>query len=436
VETMRLLHNGLFLVTVCTATATLLPEPRAASSTTTLLEDIPKCSLPCFVDLLQTAECGSLPFGPCVCTNMRLQSQVSTCVQTSCVFEEQVVTSRISQEFCHGYPIPEYRRNFCRVFLVVLPAITAVVVVMRFVSRRIGRIRLWWDDWTALIALLCLTITLGCGVASVELGFGLHFWHVEPGNSKPILQLFYITQVFYLVKHIAAKISICAMYLRILVDRWSRITIIGLIASLIIQTLLFLFLVVFQCTPVQSIWDRSIPGFCLNIQAIGYAGAAFTITYDFIFIVLPLPQLLKLNIALRKKLVLAFLLTLGSVACVASMVRLKFLVTFSHTFDATWDNVEILIWSTLEINLVMICGSLPALRPLLTKVRETMRSFGRWEHNESVAECEDQAKLSDLGQYQASDKSYVLPDSPRKLDAQVCAYDQASLFHPSASDTR
>ncbi|KAK1573449.1 LOW QUALITY PROTEIN: CFEM domain-containing protein [Colletotrichum navitas] len=374
---MRLLHNGLFLVTVCTATATLLPEPRAASSTTTLLEDIPKCSLPCFVDLLQTAECGSLPFGPCVCTNMRLQSQVSTCVQTSCMFEEQVVTSRISQEFCHGYPIPEYRRNFCRVFLVVLPAITAVVVVMRFISRRIGRIRLWWDDWTALIALLCLTITLGCGVASVELGFGLHFWHVEPGNSKPILQVCSPRALFpisLICPSIAAKISICAMYLRILVDRWSRITVIGLIASLIIQTLLFLFLVVFQCTPVQSIWDRSIPGFCLNIQAIGYAGAAFTITYDFIFIVLPLPQLLKLNIALRKKLVLAFLLTLGSV--------------------------------------------LPALRPLVNKVKETMRSFGRREHNESVAGCEDQAKLSDLGQYQASDKSYVLPDSPRKLDAQ------------------
>ncbi|WDK10328.1 CFEM domain-containing protein [Colletotrichum graminicola] len=236
-------------------------------------------------------------------------------------------------------------------------------------------------------------------------------------------------QIFYLVKHIAAKISICAMYLRILVDRWSRIAVIGLIASLIVQTILFFFLVAFQCTPVQSIWDRSVPGFCLNIQAISYAGAAFTITYDCIFIVLPLPQLLKLNIPMRKKLALALLLTLGSVACVASMVRLKFVVTFSHTFDATWDNVEILVWSTLEINLVMICGSLPALRPLLSKVKETMRSYAHRGHKrsaaecEDVAECEDQTKLSDLGQYQASDKSYVLPDSPRRLDEPVSAHD-------------
>ncbi|EFQ35730.1 CFEM domain-containing protein [Colletotrichum graminicola M1.001] len=375
---MRLLHNSLFLVIICTATATLLPEPRAGASTTALLEDLPKCSLPCFNGLLQTARCGSKSFGGCVCSDMRLQSQVSTCVQTSCIFEEQVLTSRISQEFCHGYPIPEHRRNVCRVFLVVLPAITAIVVVLRFISRRIGRIQLWWDDWTALIALLSLIITLGCAVASVELGFGLHFWHVKPGNSKPILQLFYIMQIFYLVKHIAAKISICAMYLRILVDRWSRIAVIGLIASLIVQTILFFFLVAFQCTPVQSIWDRSVPGFCLNIQAISYAGAAFTITYDCIFIVLPLPQLLKLNIPMRKKLALALLLTLGSV--------------------------------------------LPALRPLLSKVKETMRSYAHRGHKrsaaecEDVAECEDQTKLSDLGQYQASDKSYVLPDSPRRLD--------------------
>ncbi|KAK1981120.1 hypothetical protein LZ30DRAFT_658100 [Colletotrichum cereale] len=413
------LRNALFLLTVCTVAATSLPEPRAISPTI-LLTKVPKCSAPCLFDLLQTAGCGNKPLGECTCTNTPLQARIARCIQTSCELDEQVLTARISQDFCHGYPIPEERRNFCRVFFIALPAFTAMVIVLRCIARRVGKIQLWWDDWTALIALFFLTLTVGCGVAHVELGFGLHYWQVEPGNVKPILQLFYATQMFYVMKQVTAKVSICAMYLRIFVARWSRIAVIGIIVSLVVQHFLFFFMVLFQCTPIQSIWDRSIPGSCLNITAIGYAGAALTITYDFILIVLPLPQLLKLNISMRKKLVPIFLLTLGSVACVASMIRLKFLVSFANTFDATWDNVEIVIWSTLEINLAMICGSLPALRPLFSKWKEAMGSLGHRTHNELVVECKDQTKLADFDQSRGSNKSYVLPDSPRKLQELGC----------------
>ncbi|KAK2017050.1 hypothetical protein LZ32DRAFT_577661 [Colletotrichum eremochloae] len=417
---MRLtLHNGLFLVTVCTATAASLPQATAISPST-LVTNTPKCSLPCLIDLLDTAGCGNKQLGECVCTNTALQVRAAKCIQTSCELDDQILTSRISQSFCHGYPIPEQRRNFCRVFFSVFPTITAIVVILRFVSRRIGNIPLWWDDWTAMISLFFLMLTLGCGIANVELGFGLHYWHVEPGNAKPIIQIFYAMQIFYLIKQVSAKVSICAMYLRIFVTRWTRIFVIGLIVSLVAQHFLFFFMVLFQCTPIQYVWDKSIPGSCLNVTAIGYSGAALTITYDCILIVLPLPQLLKLNVGIRKKLVLILLLALGSVACVASMVRLKFLVTFTNTYDATWDNVEINIWSTLEIDLAMICGSLPALLPLFSKMKEKMGSFSHRRHNESVAESENQIKLGDTVQFQASNQSDASPDSPSKLEEMGC----------------
>ncbi|KAK1997403.1 hypothetical protein LX36DRAFT_73664 [Colletotrichum falcatum] len=432
------LHSGLFLVTVCTATATSLAEPRAASPSI-LLGNTPKCSVPCFIDLLRTAGCDNKSFGRCICLNTSLQAHASKCIQTSCSFEDQILTARISQEFCHGYPIDEHRRDFCRVFLVALPAITASIVLLRFIARKIGRIPLWWDDWTALVAVFFLILTLGCGVANVQLGFGLHYWNVRPGNGKPILLLFYVTQVFYVIKQVTAKVSICTIYLRVFVARWSRMTVIGLMVSLVIQHFLFLFLVVFQCTPIQSIWDRYIPGSCLNLRAIAYAGGALTITYDCILMLLPLPQLLKLNVSVRKRLVLIFLLALGSFACVASMVRLKFLVSFSNTFDPTWDNVETLVWSTLEINLAMICGSLPALRPLFIRVQEAMGSLSNRTHNGSVAECGNQTSLSDIGQSRASSKFHVLPDSPRKLEELGCdvspsgTHDEALSFHPPNS---
>lgn len=50
------------------------------------------------------------------------------------------------------------------------------------------------------------------------------------------------------------------------------------------------------------------------------------------------------------------------------MVRLKYLITFSSSFDTTWDNVDIVIWSIIEEFCAILCASLPALRPLLQKV--------------------------------------------------------------------
>ena len=50
------------------------------------------------------------------------------------------------------------------------------------------------------------------------------------------------------------------------------------------------------------------------------------------------------------------------------MIRMKFVVQYNATFDATWDNVDITVWSAIEQFPAMFCGSLPALRPLFVHV--------------------------------------------------------------------
>jgi hypothetical protein len=47
------------------------------------------------------------------------------------------------------------------------------------------------------------------------------------------------------------------------------------------------------------------------------------------------------------------------------MIRLKYLAAFGHTYDSSWDNVDILTWSIVEVDVTMICACLPALRPLI-----------------------------------------------------------------------
>lgn len=50
------------------------------------------------------------------------------------------------------------------------------------------------------------------------------------------------------------------------------------------------------------------------------------------------------------------------------MIRMKYVVQYSATFDATWDSVDIVVWSAIEQFTAMLCGSLPALRPLLVSL--------------------------------------------------------------------
>nr|XP_036582747.1 CFEM domain containing integral membrane protein [Colletotrichum truncatum]KAF6791538.1 CFEM domain containing integral membrane protein [Colletotrichum truncatum] len=274
---------------------------------------------------------------------------------------------------CRGYPVQTERRDFCRVFLTAVPLFTIVIILLRCAARRIAKLKLWWDDWTALVAMVSF-LSEKSDTKYTELGFGLHFWNIAPGNAKPILQLFYVTQMTYILMQIAAKSSICFLYMRIFVTPWFRKAVICLIAIILSQHILFLFLILFQCIPIQSIWDKYISGRCLNLTAIGYAGGSFTVAYDVILITLPIPELLKLNLSLRKKIISVLMLALGSFATVASMIRLKYMVSFANTFDATWDNVDVVIWSCLEMNLVIICGSLPALHPLFRAIAKLFRS--------------------------------------------------------------
>ncbi|KZL68610.1 integral membrane protein [Colletotrichum incanum] len=288
----------------------------------------------------------------------------------------------VSQQLCRKYPKQE-RRRFSKIFTVGLPALTTITVALRCVARLQATTRLWWDDWTALIALGILIVMSGLGLANSNLGFGFHYWDIEPQNGMAILKvrshsechftglfanIFYAQQMLYIFVQVFAKASICCFYSRVFTSKRFRLATKCFMVFLFTHGFMFLMLLVFQCLPIHSIWDRSVEGHCLNVAAISYGGAACSILEDIVLIIMPVPELLKLQLGKKKKSALVFMFGLGSFACVASMVRLQYLVSFADSVDPTWENVMAVIWSAVELNLAIICGSLPALRPLLKKI--------------------------------------------------------------------
>lgn len=59
---------------------------------------------------------------------------------------------------------------------------------------------------------------------------------------------------------------------------------------------------------------------------------------------------------------------------VVSILRLLSLSKFDASINITWDFYDVALWSTIEINVGIICTSLPTMRLIL--VRISPRAFG------------------------------------------------------------
>jgi hypothetical protein len=53
---------------------------------------------------------------------------------------------------------------------------------------------------------------------------------------------------------------------------------------------------------------------------------------------------------------------------IATRVRLKYVVQYSPTYDRTWNDVDILVWSVIEQFTALVSRSLPGLRLLLLHI--------------------------------------------------------------------
>lgn len=67
--------------------------------------------------------------------------------------------------------------------------------------------------------------------------------------------------------------------------------------------------------------------------------------------------------------------------CVTSIIRLKSLYEISVSPDTALDGVNAGIWSGIEINVALACASLPAIKPLISKVVPHFLSSSRGERS-------------------------------------------------------
>ena len=94
---------------------------------------------------------------------------------------------------------------------------------------------------------------------------------------------------------------------------------------------------------------------------------------------------------------------------VVSIIRLQSLVQFANSKNPTWDNLPVTIWSTVEINVGIICACMPSLRVLLVRIFPKILGTTR---NTSAKEYYAQGSHNRIGANVSVGRSKDLPALP------------------------
>lgn len=127
-----------------------------------------------------------------------------------------------------------------------------------------------------------------------------------------IHQLYYVTQLLYVSIQNIVKISILLLYLRIFPKKSFRTATKCMLAFQLCHTAAFLLATALQCIPVSTIWTQDENAKCVNSTALVFAGGGLTILEDLVIIALPISELRRLKLSLKKRIALILTFAMGS----------------------------------------------------------------------------------------------------------------------------
>ncbi|KAL4879034.1 hypothetical protein BJY04DRAFT_220630 [Aspergillus karnatakaensis] len=256
---------------------------------------------------------------------------------------------------------------------IAIAIVQLVVVPSRFYTRYILRVACTVDDYLIIPALIA---SLGQSALYIVLlkvaGLGYHFEYVQETPEKLVaLQKGLVANQIldFPFTVTPAKLSILLFYLRIF--NTFRFRILTYIVGFLVlgHGIGVLFAAIFQCSPVQYAWDKSIVGgTCFDQQAFYRYVSPPNILTDLLILILPMPYVWKLHTRLTQKLALTGVFLLGGLGIVFSILRMTVFFQEEALTDPTWVSVDLGIWTVLEGAIIIIAACLPPIWPLIVRI--------------------------------------------------------------------
>ncbi|KAK7973869.1 hypothetical protein PG989_015717 [Apiospora arundinis] len=240
------------------------------------------------------------------------------------------------------------------------------------------------DDMVMIAALTAAIGSMVCFIGECATGAGKHLWDIDFTLFPAFLRWQYVHGILLVVGISLVKVSIGFFLLRLIQHKWYRRVIIFTQVFIVMFTISCVCTLIFQCVPPDATFAMIRPptAKCFDqatFTNIGIFNGAVNITTDVVFVMLPIPMILKLQVNNRTKASLIVALSLGIFACIAAIVRVYLGAHIFEDPDFTW-TTAFFLWNTAELHAGIVAASLPTLRPLFKSLLETtsrhMRSHG------------------------------------------------------------
>lgn len=255
---------------------------------------------------------------------------------------------------------------------------TAVGVALAVVALRIWvRVKIigkmGWDDYFMIAAMTTIFVEMMVIIPQVRLGAGRHYQYIDPpSNISKGLHLNFVTQPLCLIALCLTKISVGLFLLRMTPSPRFRYTIWGVMIFTVLSATGNLLTVFFQCRPLAFTWDTSVPGGqCIPASHLKFAAffnSSVAAVTDFLFALLPIPMLWKVQLNWKVKIAVTAVLSLGLFATAAAIVKITFLSNYGKHGDFLYDSSDLTIWTTIEICTAILAASIPCLKPLFKAI--------------------------------------------------------------------
>ncbi|KAJ5767788.1 hypothetical protein N7533_000371 [Penicillium manginii] len=205
---------------------------------------------------------------------------------------------------------------------------------------------------------------------SVIYGIGTHDNVLSENDIIQALKWGWINQLLGLFATSFGKMAIVAFLQQIHgPEHRERVIVLWFLAiSNLVVNAITVGMVLTQCTPLEKLWDFSVPGACDGLdrnEHIAYFQGSWSALCDLLLALYPIVFLWTVKLEMRVKIGLCVLMGVGVIACVCSILKTTLgLTALGNGEDLTYNLARLIIWNETEKWAVIIVACIPPIRPL------------------------------------------------------------------------
>ncbi|OHE92445.1 CFEM domain-containing protein [Colletotrichum orchidophilum] len=359
------------------------------------LPDIPQCAVRCQLEAIPQTACAPNN-QTCLCKDTSYINLVEPCVKANCKVKEALgqymkpplkepllivhpVTQNITTTEC-GFPTTNDFAVIKIIRIVLFLVLPTLAIILRLIVK-IARISTWGaDDTTIVLAYIFLITIIPLNHLNEMNGAGRDIWTLSFDQIDHYFMTFFIAQLLYTTNLMLIKCSILFIFLRIFPGEKIRVVLWATQAFSLALGVAYILLGVFQCQPIDLVWkqwSREYPGHCVPLITIGLSHGAINIALDVWMLLLPVTQVMALNMKRQKKWAVLFMFSLGLFLTIASIIRLRAIMMYTVTStNPTVDSTPSAVWSDVELDVGIFTACIPNMRQFVCRfvLRESRRA--------------------------------------------------------------